>query len=201
MLVCQKYLLFNAIFGIYVGFQGGIVPWKIPWCCLEKTKDQPSINRRRGAAASLPGPIPNIDVSWKTQHGRLSDIATENTTWAFKKVVFSKENLIFQRNPGWLTIIIWPDLFSGILLIFQFPIYLEPVWSDYCAWHVGWNIWYRELEHEGYIIMGYALLPLRVTTQDDTTLLVRDPELNLHLPPLLGGGHTQSILPVVRSTK
>lgn len=136
-----------------------------------------------------------------SQHRRLLENSARAFEWhsdrkhdlGLQKVVFSKENLLFQRNPGWLTIIIWPDLFSGILLIFQFPIYLEPVWSNYCAWHVGWNIWYRELKHEGYTIMGYAPLPLRVTTQDDTTLLVRDPELNLHLPPLLGGGHTRSI--------
>lgn len=46
-------------------------------------------------------------------------------------------------------------------------------------WQLGaWSKKYRELEHEGHIIMGYAPLPLRVTTQDDITFLVGDPELN-----------------------
>ncbi len=43
------------------------------------------------------------------------------------------------------------------------------------------------------ICIRYGPLPVTVTTRSITFLGLGDPNLNLHFPPLLGGGHTQNI--------
>ena len=81
-----------------VGFQPGLVPWKIP--------RSPAIYKPPQDAALRLLCLGRFSTSTslgKLSTGRLSDIATENTTWAFKRWWFRKENLLFQRNPGWLT--------------------------------------------------------------------------------------------------
>ena len=61
--------------------------------------------------------------------------------------------------------------------------------------HVFVTVWFRQgfLKHEELVMLMKGSIGLFPPPSKSITFLVGDPNLNLHLPQLLGGGTTQGI--------